>query len=245
MACELEPPCAAPSRSGLHSRAAREAAARLLALCALVAGCSRGLAPPESIASNVPDTAYAVVAGVGVRAKTGWLGEPGVEEFVTPVHVEIDNGGPAPLRIRYSGISLESAGGQIFRALPPFDVRRVIRAKLERISPRFRHRDAAVAPYLGPIYEGVEVEPPAAQLEYPFDYAELYDRWHEGPLRPTRYMQEVALPEARVRPRGELSGFVYFERVPASEVGATLKLELVNADSGQNLGVAKISLMIH
>lgn len=78
-------------------------------------------------------------------------------------------------------------------------------------------------------------------LEY---YDHLYDNWEvEIPL-PTKHMQEVALPEALVRPRGELSGYVYFERVPPSNEQVTLNFELVNADTGQSFGTASIPFVV-
>lgn len=60
---------------------------------------------------------------------------------------------------------------------------------------------------------------------------------------PTKYRQEVALPEARVLPQGEISGYVYFEHVPASEQRVRLEVGLVDADSGDSLGSASIPVV--
>lgn len=242
MTCELD--LSGGGRSRRLSRIARRASAVPLAMGALLAGCSRGLEPVEFANSKVTDTASTTVAGVAVVAKTGWSGESRVDTFVTPVHIEIENGNPQPLRVRYSNMSLQSHEAQTLRALPPFDVRRLVRARTKHIIAKFGYRDAAVAPYLESVYEGVEVEPPLANLEYPYDYAELYDRWQASPRLPTQYMQEVALPEARVRPQGELSGFVYFEPVTPSDERVTLNVALQDADSGECLGVARLPLVI-
>jgi hypothetical protein len=69
------------------------------------------------------------------------------------------------------------------------------------------------------------------------------DNWEAKIPLPTKYMQEVALPEARVRPQGEISGYVYFEHVPASEQRVRLEVDLVDADSGDSLGTASIPVV--
>lgn len=214
--------------------------------CALALACSRGpeLEPAET-ASTVPvDTAMATAENVVVAAKGDvWSGDSEVREHVTPVMLEIENRGDQPLRVRYSNISLESADGERFSALPPFDVRGSVEKTVDRLIPRFGYEGVAVAPYLGNVYEGLEVEPPSSYMDLQY-YDHLYDNWKvEIPL-PTKHMQEVALPEALIRPQGQLSGYVYFERVPESKEQVTLTFDLVNADTGATFGTARIPFVV-
>lgn len=191
------------SARGMSVASSPASAPALFALVALLVGCWRA---PEPAALAESGAAYTTVAGVAVRAKTGWRGESGVEELVTPVYIEIDNGSRERLRIRYSSLSLQSRDGKIFPAMPPLDVRRTVRAATSA--------------------DG------------------LNGHGRALPPRPTRYMGQVALPEACVPPGGTLSGFVYFERVPPSNDRVMLNVELVNAGSSEVRGVARIPVEI-
>lgn len=215
-------------------------------VCALALACSRGpeLEPAETANTTPRDAAYTTTQNVVVAAKGDtWPGDAEVREHVTPVMLEIENRGDQPLRVRYSNISLVSADGQKFSALPPFDVRGSVEKTVDRLVPRFGYEGVAVAPYLGYVYEGLEVEPPSSYMDLQY-YDHLYDNWKvEIPL-PTKHMQEIALPEALVRPQGQLSGYVYFERVPASKEQVTLTFDLVNADTGETFGTARIPFVV-
>lgn len=216
----------------------------LLGACTslLASACSRGteLEPAKAANTAGRDVAYTSIGNVLVAAKGDtWSGEAEVRKHVTPVLLEVHNSSDQPLRVRYENISLVSASGETFSALPPFDVRGSVEKTVDRLVPKFGYERVAVAPYLGYVYEGLEVEPQSSYMDLEY-YDHLYDTWEvEIPL-PTKHMQEVALPEAQVNPRGELSGYVYFEQVPESAEQVTLNIELVNADSGQSLGTASI-----
>lgn len=222
-------------------------AAALLLPVGLGLGCSRGprLEPAKSADESALGTAQTSAARVSVRANAGsWTGDAEVKEFVTPVHLAIANGGDAPLRVRYSNIRLVSGDGEPFRALPPFDVQGTVEKRVQLV-PRFSHRGAALAPYLGFVYDEdeVELEPPSAYMDMQY-YDHLYDHWRAEIPLPTQYMQEVALPEALVRPQGELSGYVYFERVHPSTERVTLQVDLIDANTNGPLGTATIPFVM-
>jgi hypothetical protein len=170
---------------------------------------------------------------------SGWMGA-GVElARVTPVEIRIENDGRWPLRVRYAATTLVSATGDTFRAIPPFDVRG---AKHSALVPRFGHKNVAVAPYLTSVYEELEAEPSPMTFDY---HDDVYDHWRRN-LRapPSRFMREVAIPEAWVGPDGELSGFLYFEQVPERMQEVTLSLDLVNADTGQTMETLCIPVLV-
>lgn len=226
----------APAR--MSARRALLGAGALIAL----AGCSGAteLEPARSANELGDDTAYVETNAVTIVADgDGWSGDDGVQEHVTPVAITIQNGGDRPVRLRYSNVSLVGADGTTYRALPPFDIEGSVDEQVDRLVPRFQHERFAVAPHLGNVYQGLEVEPPLAYADEEY-HDHLYDTWRvEIPL-PTKYMREVALPEGSVGPGGELSGFVYFERVPESAEHVELQIDLVNAASGESLGTASI-----
>lgn len=235
-------------RLGLIRPSKTDWALAVLLPLGLGSGCSRGpeLEPAKAANESVPGSAQTSAANVRVQANAdGWTGDPEVTEFVTPVYLAVENGGDAPLRVRYSDIALVSGDGERFRALPPFDVHGTVE-KRARLVPRFGHRGAALAPYLGFVYDeaDVELEPPSAypNLQY---YDHLYDHWRARIPLPTQYMQEVAFPEALVRPRGEISGYVYFERVPPSKERVTLQIDLIDATTNGAVATATIPFVVH
>jgi hypothetical protein len=184
------------------------------------------------------------LGGVKVTAEGDiWAGDAEVRKYVTPVQLEFENHGVHPLRLRYSAMSLVSPDGQVFRAIPPFEMRGLVERTVDRLVPRFEYRDIELAPYLGPLYEGLEVEPLDAQIEDD-ESDELYKYWHVKVPLPTRYMREIALPESLVRPGGSVSGFVYFERVPESQQRVTLRVRLVNGETGQSFGTASLPFVV-
>lgn len=202
------------------------------------AGSRRG--PAWSGNTSGQGVAHSSAGDVRVYADgSGWMGA-GVElARVTPVRLRIENDGPWPLRVRYAAAALVSAAGKTFRAIPPFDVRD---SDHPRLVPRFAHENVAVAPYLASVYD----ELPAESSLLAFDYHDdAYDHWGRGLFAPpSRFMREVAMPEAKVRPRGVLSGFLYFERVPERLQQVTLSLDLVNAETGQRVETIFIPLLV-
>jgi hypothetical protein len=209
-------------------------------------GCSTGVAlePAKSANETAPGTAYTIQDEVTVQANgESWSGDSELKDFVTPVYLAIVNSGEEPVRIRYSNIRLVADNGDRFAALPPFDVHGTVRKKVDRLVPRFGYRGATLAPYLGNVYEDVEVEPPPAYMDYEY-YDYLYDHWRAKIPLPTKYMQEVALPEARLQPQGEISGYDYFERVPASNERVRLEVDLIDANTSDTLGTASIPFVV-
>ena len=198
--------------------------------------------PGPARSGNAPGRGAAHASTGGVRVYvdgSGWMGN-GVEVArVTPVQIRIENDGHWPLSVRYASAALVSAAGETFRAIPPFDVRG---AKHTALVPRFGHKNVAVAPYLASVYEGLEAEPSPMDFDY---HDDVYDHWRRN-LRapPSRFMREVAIPEAWVRPDGELSGFLYFEQVPERLQEVTFSFDLVNADTGQRIETLCIPVLV-
>lgn len=216
----------------------------LLAGAGACLGCSSGSRrePARSMIAAAQGAADARTEGVRVFANSsGWAAGHVTLARVTPVQVRIENDGRRPLRVRYSGAFMVDARGQTYRAIPPFAARRESLPESTPLAPRFEQRNVALAPYLKTLYE-LDSEPWPMAYDY---HDETYDHWRtvlRG--RPPRLMREAALPEGSVRPGGELSGFLYFERVPQVLQEVTLGLELIDAETGERLDTVCVPLVV-
>jgi hypothetical protein len=61
---------------------------------------------------------------------------------------------------------------------------------------------------------------------------------------PSREMLALALPEGVLEPGQRVAGFVYFERVPRDVSVVRLTAPLVDARSGESLGVVGLPLRL-
>jgi hypothetical protein len=178
-------------------------------------------------------------ADVRVEARVdAWLGEPrDLAEQVTPVLVRIENGSERDLRVRFEDFVLVDAEGRRFSALPPFEIDAATAEPVRGYQPSllgFR-----VAPYLKPHF-------PHARAQAGFT---PHAPEHYGPLQarlralelPTPDMRAHALPEGVVDPGGEISGFVYFERIdePARD-RVEFRFALVDGSSGEAMGRIRV-----
>lgn len=191
------------------------------------------------------DVAVAVVGGVSFRVDGGaWDGFPAELDAVVPVRVTIENDGAHPVRIRFEDMALMGPEGTEFAALPPL---RIDAVEMTEGSvggtPYMPYRAGfgwdrflVADPYM-PYYAGLD------PWVGPFAYDPLYyDRYYgEWPVElPTESMIERALPEGVVSPGGRVSGFVYFEDVPDDVERVTFRAEVVNASTGERMGVVSI-----
>jgi hypothetical protein len=208
-----------------------------LVLTLLLAGCAARLqpAPDARLVPGQPGAASAQADGVTVTAQAGaWRGRPpGLEMYVTPVLVTVDNASRAPVRLRYADFALVDAGGRRFAAQAPFQVRGVVTEPLPYYAfPRgpFLVRDIAGR----------------AVLVDPFWWDPFYldvPRYRRVEL-PTGDMVQLALPEKVVEPGARVSGFVYFERIERAASPVTLSVRLVDDRSGEPFATATIPFVL-
>lgn len=220
-----------------------------LALSGLVmfaaAGCA---AAPELVpgagARVVPEGpgqgAMDVVQNVEVIARSdAWSGFPERLDQVTPILVTIDNQSDVPVRIRYNEFALvDPQSGERYAAIPPFDIEGTESEPIDFTDfTGFR-----IAPYYARYYPGLL---PYDGL-FPFDriyYDSYYPAWVDVEL-PTGDMVQKALPEGVLEPGGRISGFVYFENVDDDARQVEFMEEVVNAASGERLGMIDIPFAV-
>ena len=189
------------------------------------------------------------VDGVHVRAlPTEWPGPVDIGEEVTPLRLRIQNGGSAPILVRYENFALIAPDGQRFSALPPFAIegevtRNVAAPPASPVAePGFVYDGFAVAPYYTGYDPGFTV---AADPFYydPLYFSTYYDYWVDIAL-PTERMLQLALPEGRLERGGDVSGWLYFERVDPDLERVRFRADLVDAESGRTYGEATMPFLV-
>lgn len=213
----------------------------LLAGGLLLGGCAQTTnlepAPSARQVAGVEDAAAARQSGVNMLVQAGiWPGGPGVAEEVTPLRVKIENDSAQPLRINYKEFTLVGPDGKVYRALPPFRIDGEVATSPTGgpiAAPAFGYGGFAVARPYGPIYPGIGISPSPFLVD-PFYYDRYYGYWRQTEL-PTQEMLSLAIPEGVLQPGGEVSGYLYFEKVPEEErLRLKYRANLVNAESGVN-----------
>ena len=221
--------------------------ALLIGLLALTGpGCATTLVPAPGAhhVAGVGHAADAWMAGVHIVASAGaWSAFPSdLGDIVTPMLVTITNDGTRPLEIRYEHFALQTPGGVVFAALPPFQVTGFTLEPLNEFGPTAGF-GFSVAPYLSPYYPGWTVY----GGPFPFNsgyYGGNYG-FHSafGQIRlPTSDMLQRALPEGVLAPGGRISGFVYFDHV-LDVVHVAFVAHLIEV-GGQELGMIGIPFVV-
>lgn len=207
------------------------------------AGCGAHLRPAPGVATlpNQKKTAVATLAGVRVTARgDNWRGQPGnLEDFITPMQVSIENNSNRPLRIRYNTFNLATSNGLRSAALPPQNIKgtTTIATPVTTLRPRFYSRRFALAPWYSPWYRGYRVwhRPWAFDAGY---YDQYYAYWQVA--LPTTDMLEQVIPEGVLEPEGQVSGYLYFQKLRADVERAEFAAQLVDAETGQNFGTINL-----
>ncbi len=228
----------------------RNGAAALLSLFVL-AGCSSG-APylvPAPGAATPPGRDHAVMAEADqirvVANGDAWHGYPAnLGTIVTPVKLDIRNNSNTPIRISYRDFQL-SGGGFSSAALPPYRITGSVAEPTYTVAPvvpAFSYNDFFLAPGYSPYYDWN-----FDQWDGPFEddlgyYGTYYTMWNVS--LPTQDMRAQGIPEGVLSPGGELSGFLYFQKVTKSSGPATLTFDLTNANNSQSMGKVNLAFEV-
>ncbi len=188
------------------------------------------------------------VDGINIIAKVNyWKGNPEVKQYVTPVYITINNNSGKPLKISYEQFALLLPNGKRFSAIPPFGVKGEVSkpALTEQyspiLSPAFTFHGFLIAPYFSSIYPEIPV---CAGYFYfdPLYYDNYYNYWGQIEYDlPTTKMIDNALPEGELKNKGEISGFLYFEKLNNTKANKVdFRADLINSKTGNNFAVISI-----
>lgn len=216
--------------SSIRSGAAA-AAALLLVACG---GADPELRPAATAGVSWIDAEVgrASQAGVTVSANPGLASGRAVpgEFLYTPTTVRIENNSGAPLLVRYEQFRLATADGETFEAIPVYAL---VRDPIAT-DPLFEYDGFAVAPVYEAWFPGIGVwaRPwPATTLAYgAYDYQPFMEVYQD------RRLLAEALPEGVIQDGGSLRGVVWFEDLSEEVDRVTFQAELVNADTGAEMG---------
>jgi hypothetical protein len=198
-------------------------------------------APDAQRLPGQPAAAVASAGGVQVTVNSQrWKGQPSdLDSIVTPLHVAIENGGQAPIRIRYRDFTLTNSQGLQSAAIPPFAIQRP-GSRVVAIAPAFpADRFLLLRPY-GPYYPGVPLWPGPFDWD-PFFYDQYYSSWE--PSLPTPDMLNQALPEGVLQPGGRVAGFLYFRRISQSDGRVIFAEEVIDANTRERIATLRIPLL--
>ena len=192
------------------------------------------------------------IDGINIITKVNyWKGNPEIKQYVTPVYVTITNKSSKPLKISYEQFALLSPHGKRFSALPPFEVRGEVsnpylfQNYTPILDPDFTYHGFLIAPFYSSIYPEI----PVCSSSFYFDplyYNSYYNYWDQMEYDlPTPKMIDNALPEGVLKKGGEITGFLYFEKinnVKANKVD--FKADLIDSKTGNNFAVISIPFSV-
>lgn len=106
--------------------------------------------------------------------------------------------------------------------------------------PAFTYNGFYTAPTYSPMWTGLTAWSGPFDAD-PLYYDTYYSKW---PVQlPTADMVASALPEGVIQPNGSISGFVYFQDVPEGVERVDLRLDLVDANTGERFGQISIPFL--
>lgn len=244
-----------PPRRPRRVRSRRGVVATLPALAAalLLAGCQGAAdlepAPPADQVATTRDAARAVVQDVEVTAQAvDWPGPRDIGSEVTPLRLVLTNHSERPLRVRYQEFALIDGQGRRHAALPPWRMQGAVAEEVTaRLSgpitdPLVVHSGFLVAPAYRTIYPTWD-RWTGTFAHDPWWYDTYATYWREIPL-PTPSMRAHGLPEGVLQPDGHLEGWLFFEHVDPDRERVVLRVDLVEADRGREVGEVRIPFRV-
>jgi hypothetical protein len=195
---------------------ARGSLVALGVLASLAAGCGgpRIVPVPAADVQVLDGTTVVAAGGVELAVRpSSWRGSPyDLPSVVTPFWVRVTNGAAVPLSYDYPGFRLFDDARFQYTALPPVEVERIMRSRVEGAAPRV----ATVGPL--PLRHRFFRDP----FWDPWWWGGYYDPWYYAPPRlDDIYLR--ALPVGVVQPGARVEGFVYFPRLRPDATRLTLE----------------------
>jgi len=220
----------------------------LIGLTVLLWAAWMGCAGPEAQLTPAPsqlsEGGMPVNAAGGVELTTDplWPGNPQVPGRVTPLKVIIRNRSGVPVYVRYSDFQISGASNRRYAALPPFDLQGTI---AERAGPLFDQRRFYYSPHL----RFLRPQWSDPYYEDEFYQGKYFGEWQAAGVPravelPTPEMLALALPAGVVEDGGEVTGFLYFQKIDPREGHVQLRYTMVNARTGRAFGTIGVPFVV-
>ena len=221
----------------------------MLVLVLVAVGCASTPSVKPQSDANKKDrdrgtTVEVTEADLTLRATAAaWRWNPAdLDQFVTPILLEIENDSDRPVRVRLKDIRLVGDNGVYLAALPPYRVTGQTTRTVK--SHAYGHDSFAVGYHIHPYYP----RHPRSRHHYyhSYHYYQAYHPvYHTYRINlPTMDMLQRALPEGVLKPGGRVMGFVYFEpvtrRVARNTDSLDLLFQIVDAENQADLGVLNV-----
>jgi len=216
---------------------------------ALLAGCARNVArltpaPDAQVVAGPGEGAATNIDGVNIVARAqAWKWDPSdLSTKATPILLELVNNGNRSVSVRYNHIWLTDADGHRFNAMPPYDINGTVAQQYQIQNPYYGFNRFMLAPYLVrwyprfARYNGAFAYDPTYYSPYYTEYARV--------RLPTADMVQRALPEGVLEAGGRAEGFVYFQPLHKDAKSLTLSVDIVDANTGTNVGTARIPFVV-
>jgi hypothetical protein len=208
------------------------------------AGCGGRQLTPAPQADRVAGEEHAARAQTNgvtlVVHPNNWKGNPpNLREVTLPVHVDVQNDSGHPVQIAYRRFHVVTGTGFESAALPPFKIEGSVPRTTPTtfVSPAYPWNGFHLAPYYS-YYYGPAWSPWGGPWAFDHAYYTGYVTWQQ-PL-PTEDMLRKALPEGVLATAGEVSGFIYFQKLPENTRNVEFRARMIDAETEQ--AVASLSV---
>jgi hypothetical protein len=216
----------------------------------LVLACAKGR-PPAPLVPQPPSAVSVSRKNVRLAADPdAWPRRSPIRKEVIPVEVTLENHGHRPVLVRYRDFALVGAGGHRYEALPPFPVggttdKPIVLYESPPINaPAFSSERFYIAGPYAPLY------PTFTPATGPFAmdsalYGGHFTYWRARTMAlPDDSMIRHAIPEGRLDPAGQLTGFLYFPLLDPGERKVVLEASLPDAATGKTLARIRLPIAV-
>jgi hypothetical protein len=191
------------------------------------------------------DAARAEANGVAMIVQANhWKGEPSnLRAALLPMYIDMRNNSGHPLQVAYRRFTLLTGTGFETTALPPFRIQGSVpqTRPVTVVNPWYGWSGFHLAPYYSPFY-GSAFHTWGGPWYFDSPYYTAYATWQQ-PL-PTEDMLAKALPEGVLQNGGNLTGYLYFRRLPEGADRVTFRSDLIDAETEQQIASLNVPFVI-
>lgn len=221
----------------------------IVVLCFLLQGCTGSMHKKQELV--VQGVSIGGISGLSILVEAGvWVGNPQVEQRITPVKITIYNKSGKLLGIQYSNFCIRGKGSNSFyAAMPPYEIRGTVKNPSIVLPYPFPvkseieyNQKFQVVHYCARMYPGI----PACEMNLLLDldyYTRYYSRYARIRL-PEVEMLSKLIPEGVLGNEGYVSGYLYFEKIASKEKQMEFCVDLFDAQKSILIGSVRIPFCV-